>query len=59
MDSGLETIKLAAPAVVTADLRLNIPKIASLPMMMKAKKAPIEEIDLASMNIEPSKVTVE
>jgi electron transfer flavoprotein beta subunit len=42
VDTGLETIKFKGPAVITCDLRLNIPKIASLPNMMKAKKAVIE-----------------
>jgi len=42
IDTGLETIKMTGPAVITCDLRLNIPKIAPLAMMMKAKKSPIE-----------------
>jgi electron transfer flavoprotein beta subunit len=41
VDTGLETIKIKSPAVITCDLRLNVPKIASLPQMMKAKKANI------------------
>ena len=58
MDTGLETIKMKAPAVITCDLRLNIPKIASLPQMMKAKKANIEEVELSSLNLQPSKVQI-
>ena len=56
VDTGLETISMKSPAVVTCDLRLNTPKIAPLAMMMKAKKAPIEEVDLNSLNIASSKV---
>ena len=43
IDGGLQTIKLATPAIVTADLRLNEPRYASLPNIMKAKKKPIDE----------------
>jgi electron transfer flavoprotein beta subunit len=43
VDGGLQTVRLKAPAVVTADLRLNEPRYASLPNIMKAKKKPIEE----------------
>ena len=43
VDGGLQTIKLKAPAIVTTDLRLNEPRYASLPNIMKAKKKPIEE----------------
>ena len=42
IDGGLQTVKLALPAVVTTDLRLNEPRYASLPNIMKAKKKPIE-----------------
>ena len=42
VDGGLETVKLALPAIVTADLRLNEPRYASLPNIMKAKKKPLE-----------------
>jgi len=41
VDGGLETVKLALPAVVTADLRLNEPRYASLPNIMKAKSKPL------------------
>jgi electron transfer flavoprotein beta subunit len=43
VDGGLQTVKLALPAIVTTDLRLNEPRYASLPNIMKAKKKPIDE----------------
>ncbi|MFK7841787.1 MAG: electron transfer flavoprotein subunit beta/FixA family protein [Sphingorhabdus sp.] len=43
IDGGLQTVKLALPAVVTTDLRLNEPRYASLPNIMKAKKKPMDE----------------
>jgi electron transfer flavoprotein beta subunit len=43
VDGGLQTIRVKLPAVVTADLRLNEPRYASLPNIMKAKKKPLEE----------------
>jgi electron transfer flavoprotein beta subunit len=43
VDGGLQTVKLSLPAVVTVDLRLNEPRYASLPNIMKAKKKPIDE----------------
>jgi electron transfer flavoprotein beta subunit len=43
VDGGLQTVKLSMPAVVTTDLRLNEPRYASLPNIMKAKKKPIDE----------------
>jgi electron transfer flavoprotein beta subunit len=58
VDTGLETIKFKSPAVITCDLRLNTPKIASLPQMMKAKKANIEEVELSSLGLQPSKVEI-
>lgn len=42
IDGGMETIKLNLPAIVTCDLRLNVPRYASLPNIMKAKKKPLE-----------------
>ncbi|MBS7669519.1 electron transfer flavoprotein subunit beta/FixA family protein [Croceicoccus gelatinilyticus] len=42
VDGGLETVKLTLPAIVTTDLRLNEPRYASLPNIMKAKKKPLE-----------------
>ena len=44
VDEGLETIEVQMPAIVTCDLRLNEPRYASLPNIMKAKKKPIEQI---------------
>jgi electron transfer flavoprotein beta subunit len=41
IDGGLETVKLALPAIVTTDLRLNEPRYASLPNIMKAKQKPL------------------
>ena len=43
IDGGLQTIKVKMPAIMTTDLRLNEPRYASLPNIMKAKKKPIEE----------------
>ena len=43
VDGGLQTVELKAPAIVTTDLRLNEPRYASLPNIMKAKKKPIDE----------------
>jgi len=43
VDGGLQTVKLRLPAIITTDLRLNEPRYASLPNIMKAKKKPIEE----------------
>jgi electron transfer flavoprotein beta subunit len=43
VDGGLQTVKLKAPAIITTDLRLNEPRYASLPNIMKAKKKPIDE----------------
>jgi len=43
VDGGLQTLKLKAPAIITTDLRLNEPRYASLPNIMKAKKKPVEE----------------
>lgn len=49
VDAGLETVTLALPAVVTADLRLNEPRYASLPGIMKAKKKPVEVLALEDL----------
>ncbi|MFG1250558.1 electron transfer flavoprotein subunit beta/FixA family protein, partial [Xanthobacter flavus] len=43
IDGGLQTLKLNGPAIVTTDLRLNEPRYASLPNIMKAKKKPIAD----------------
>jgi electron transfer flavoprotein beta subunit len=52
VDGGLETVKLPLPAVITADLRLNEPRYASLPGIMKARKKPLEEIDAGSLGVD-------
>jgi electron transfer flavoprotein beta subunit len=51
IDGGLETLTAEMPAVVTTDLRLNEPRYASLPNIMKAKRKPLEEIDIESLGI--------
>ncbi|RYY15205.1 MAG: electron transfer flavoprotein subunit beta/FixA family protein, partial [Alphaproteobacteria bacterium] len=50
----LETIELTLPAIVTADLRLNEPRYASLPNIMKARKKPIETIKPADLGVDPA-----
>ena len=52
VDGGIENLKINLPAIVTTDLRLNEPRYASLPNIMKAKKKPIEEIDVNKLNID-------
>ena len=52
IDEGLETIEISIPAIVTCDLRLNEPRYASLPNIMKAKKKPIEEINVSDLGID-------
>ncbi|HEX9646552.1 MAG TPA: electron transfer flavoprotein subunit beta/FixA family protein [Alphaproteobacteria bacterium] len=54
VDGGLETVSLALPAVVTTDLRLNEPRYASLPNIMKAKKKPIDQKTPADFGIDVS-----
>ncbi|RVU83749.1 electron transfer flavoprotein subunit beta/FixA family protein [Leucothrix sargassi] len=51
IDGGLETLAMALPAVVTSDLRLNEPRYPKLPNIMKAKKKPIEAIEIADLGI--------
>ncbi len=53
IDGGLETVILDLPAVVTTDLRLNEPRYASLPNIMKAKKKPIETLTPADLGVDP------
>lgn len=53
-DSGLETIKLKLPAIITTDLRLNEPRLPKLPDIMKAKKKPIDTIEADSLDIDLS-----
>ena len=52
VDGGLQTVKLKIPAIVTTDLRLNEPRYASLPNIMKAKKKPIEEKTAADYGVD-------
>ncbi|MEW5684503.1 MAG: electron transfer flavoprotein subunit beta/FixA family protein [Pseudomonadota bacterium] len=52
VDGGLQTIDVSLPAVVTADLRLNEPRYASLPNIMKAKKKPLDVKELGSLGVD-------
>jgi len=52
VDGGLETLRLRLPAVITTDLRLNEPRYASLPNIMKAKKKPIDEKTAADLDVD-------
>jgi electron transfer flavoprotein beta subunit len=52
IDGGLETIEVALPAVVSADLRLNTPRYATLPNIMKAKKKPLETVRPADLGVD-------
>ena len=52
VDGGLETIKVKIPCVVTTDLRLNEPRYASLPNIMKAKKKPLEQINASDLGVD-------
>ena len=52
VDGGLQTVKLKGPAIVTTDLRLNEPRYASLPNIMKAKKKPIAEKTIADYGVD-------
>ncbi|KTF97215.1 hypothetical protein cypCar_00023823, partial [Cyprinus carpio] len=54
IDGGLETIKINLPAVVTADLRLNTPRYATLPNIMKAKKKKIANVKPADLGVDVS-----
>ena len=51
IDGGLQTVSLTLPAIVTTDLRLNEPRYASLPNIMKAKRKPIETIAADSLDV--------
>ncbi|ASL25871.1 electron transfer flavoprotein subunit beta/FixA family protein [Azotobacter chroococcum] len=51
IDGGLQTIELKLPAIVTTDLRLNEPRYASLPNIMKAKKKPLETVKPADLGV--------
>lgn len=52
VDGGLQTLKLKMPAVITTDLRLNEPRYASLPNIMKAKKKPIDDKSVADYGVD-------
>ena len=52
IDGGLETLEIALPAVVTTDLRLNEPRYATLPNIMKAKKKPMQTLSAASLGVD-------
>ncbi len=60
IDGGLETVELKLPAIVTADLRLNEPRYASLPNIMKAKKKPLETVtpDALGVDVAPRLTTL-
>jgi electron transfer flavoprotein beta subunit len=60
IDGGLETVDLKLPAIVTADLRLNEPRYASLPNIMKAKKKPLETVtpDALGVDVTPRLTTL-
>ena len=54
VDEGLETLQLKLPSIITCDLRLNEPRYASLPNIMKAKKKPIDQINISDLSIDVS-----
>ena len=54
VDGGLETVELQLPAIITADLRLNEPRYASLPNIMKARKKPIDNMKPGDLGVDPA-----
>ena len=54
IDGGLQTLKLSVPAIVTTDLRLNEPRYASLPNIMKAKKKELKVVSLNDLGVDAS-----
>ena len=52
IDGGLETVKVKFPAVLTADLRLNTPRYATLPNIMKAKKKPLQKLSPKDLEVD-------
>ncbi|WP_419799378.1 MAG: electron transfer flavoprotein subunit beta/FixA family protein [Terasakiella sp.] len=52
VDGGLQTVKLSLPAIVTSDLRLNEPRYAALPNIMKAKKKPLDTVSPADFGVD-------
>ena len=54
VDGGLETLAVSLPAIITTDLRLNEPRYATLPNIMKAKKKPLETLKPADLGVDPA-----
>jgi electron transfer flavoprotein beta subunit len=54
VDGGMETVSLNLPAIITTDLRLNEPRYASLPNIMKARKKPIDTVKPADLGVDPA-----
>ena len=54
IDEGLETLEVNIPAIVTCDLRLNEPRYASLPNIMKAKKKPVDQLNASELGVDIS-----
>ena len=54
VDGGLQTVSLTLPAIITTDLRLNEPRYASLPNIMKAKKKPLDQKTAADFGVDPA-----
>lgn len=54
VDAGLQTIEVDLPAVVTVDLRLNEPRFVKLPDIMKAKRKPLDLVELSELGVEPA-----
>jgi electron transfer flavoprotein beta subunit len=54
VDGGLETVALNLPAIVTTDLRLNEPRYASLPNIMRARKKPIDNLKPEDLGVDPT-----
>jgi electron transfer flavoprotein beta subunit len=52
VDNGLQVVELTMPTIITADLRLNEPRYASLPNIMKARKKPLLEIPVGDLNVD-------
>ena len=52
VDGGIETLKLQLPALITADLRLNVPRLPTLPNILKAKRKKIEQVELDSLGLD-------
>lgn len=54
LDGGMETIQVGLPAVVTADLRLNTPRLPTLPNVLKAKRKPVQELTIDALGVDPA-----